>query len=351
MSFLSHAHREDMAPSLTTFGHGTATRDVLAALLSEARLQHVVDVRRFPGSRHNVAAARGHIEGLARELLGVDHGDDVAGLHAGGGGRTPGAHVGELDPVDLGGVVGDGAEGDAEAAGPRRGGGDLQVVEGGFFLHQRGDHPQREITDRDGAGKIDLVEVVAGLVIVGVGAAEEVQHRQAGGVEAGLVGGAEAVLAGAEVQRGGDPREQRLPDRGGADARDDHGVVLHAADHVEVHISHAVRQGQQGMFGEMGGAEQAEFLAGPAWRALLDEAARLYGPWAGRPASFQGHAWRRARVAPGTELSQPLLVGLESGAFLGCAGDAFHPAGGVEGAYLSGLQLADRLHAALGPLS
>lgn len=82
-------------------------------------------------------------------------------------------------------------------------------------------------------------------------------------------------------------------------------------------------------------------------RALLDEAARLHGPWAGRPASFQGHAWRRARVAPGTELSQPLLVELESGALLGCAGDAFHPAGGVEGAYLSGLHLAGRLHAVL----
>ena len=85
-----------------------------------------------------------------------------------------------------------------------------------------------------------------------------------------------------------------------------------------------------------------------AWaRALLDEAASLLGPWAGQPASFQGHAWRKARVAPGTELSQPLLVELESGARLGCAGDAFHPAGGVEGAYLSGLQLATRLHAVL----
>ena len=82
-------------------------------------------------------------------------------------------------------------------------------------------------------------------------------------------------------------------------------------------------------------------------RALLDEAGRLLGPWAGQPASFQGHAWRKARVAPGTELSQPLLVELESGARMGCAGDGFHPAGGVEGAYLSGLHLAARLAAAL----
>lgn len=82
-------------------------------------------------------------------------------------------------------------------------------------------------------------------------------------------------------------------------------------------------------------------------RALLDEAARLYGPWAAHPASFQAHAWRKARVAPGCELVQPLLVELESGALLGCAGDAFDTAGGVEGAYLSGRQLASRIDAAL----
>lgn len=85
-----------------------------------------------------------------------------------------------------------------------------------------------------------------------------------------------------------------------------------------------------------------------AWaRALLDEAARLHGTWMGRPASFQGHAWRKARVAPGCELSQTVLLDLGAGVRLGCAGDAFHPAGGVEGAYLSGLQLAARLHDAL----
>lgn len=38
---------------LLTFGHGTAGRDALAALLSEARVQSVVDVRTAPGSRRN----------------------------------------------------------------------------------------------------------------------------------------------------------------------------------------------------------------------------------------------------------------------------------------------------------
>lgn len=81
--------------------------------------------------------------------------------------------------------------------------------------------------------------------------------------------------------------------------------------------------------------------------ALLEEAGRLHGTWMGQPASFQGHAWRKARVAPGSELSQPVLLDLGAGVRLGCAGDAFHPAGGVEGAYLSGLLLAQRLHHAL----
>ncbi len=81
--------------------------------------------------------------------------------------------------------------------------------------------------------------------------------------------------------------------------------------------------------------------------SLLDEAAARYGTWIGTPASFQGHAWRHARVAPGCELTQPLLVESATGTRFGCVGDGFHPAGGVEGAYLSGLMLAarlDRLH-------
>lgn len=72
-----------MTLALTTFGHGRAARDELAALLRKARLQHVVDVRRFPGSRHNVAAARGHIEVLARELgLGYKWDERLGGRRA-----------------------------------------------------------------------------------------------------------------------------------------------------------------------------------------------------------------------------------------------------------------------------
>lgn len=85
--------------------------------------------------------------------------------------------------------------------------------------------------------------------------------------------------------------------------------------------------------------------------ALLAEAARLHGSSLERPLATQAHAWRRARVAPGAELVQPLSLRLPGGALFGCAGDGFHRAGGVEGAYLSGLQLAAQFLALRGTQS
>lgn len=82
-------------------------------------------------------------------------------------------------------------------------------------------------------------------------------------------------------------------------------------------------------------------------RMLLDEAVRLWGAPVGAPATMQAHAWRHARVATGSELAAPLLRPLPGGALLGMAGDGFHEAGGAEGAFLSGLSLAARLHHAL----
>ena len=78
-------------------------------------------------------------------------------------------------------------------------------------------------------------------------------------------------------------------------------------------------------------------------RALLEEAAALHGDWIARPELAQAHVWSRARVAAGSELAAPVAVRLDGGAMLGLAGDGFHAAGGVEGAYLSGLALAARL--------
>jgi uncharacterized protein (DUF488 family) len=55
-----------------TFGHGRLSRDELGELVRGAGLERVVDVRRFPGSRTNAAAARGAVPGLLAEL-GVDY--------------------------------------------------------------------------------------------------------------------------------------------------------------------------------------------------------------------------------------------------------------------------------------
>jgi renalase len=78
-------------------------------------------------------------------------------------------------------------------------------------------------------------------------------------------------------------------------------------------------------------------------RALLEEAAAIHGAWIARPEVMQSHVWRKARVDPGSELARPIAIQLDGGAALGVAGDGFHPAGGVEGAYLSGIALAPRL--------
>lgn len=78
-------------------------------------------------------------------------------------------------------------------------------------------------------------------------------------------------------------------------------------------------------------------------RRLIDEAAASHGPWIAAPASMQPHRWRYARVVAGTELGGPLVATCEGGAVLGLAGDGFHPAGGVEGAFLSGRALAAAL--------
>jgi len=77
-------------------------------------------------------------------------------------------------------------------------------------------------------------------------------------------------------------------------------------------------------------------------QVLLDEAAALQGDWFARPESVQSHIWRNARVAAGSELAHPVVATADGGVLLGIAGDGLHDAGGVEGAYLSGLELAAR---------
>lgn len=47
-----------MAPGLLTVGHGTLDQNALTSLLHVAHVGLLVDVRRFPGSRHNPAVGR-----------------------------------------------------------------------------------------------------------------------------------------------------------------------------------------------------------------------------------------------------------------------------------------------------
>ncbi len=48
--------------TLRTFGHGTLTAEAFASLLDGARVGRVVDVRSFPGSRHNPQFGREEME-------------------------------------------------------------------------------------------------------------------------------------------------------------------------------------------------------------------------------------------------------------------------------------------------
>jgi uncharacterized protein (DUF488 family) len=57
---------------LLTVGHGRLGRDDLARLLTGAGIELLVDIRRFPGSRTNSAAARGAVPEIVGEA-GIDY--------------------------------------------------------------------------------------------------------------------------------------------------------------------------------------------------------------------------------------------------------------------------------------
>jgi predicted NAD/FAD-dependent oxidoreductase len=82
-------------------------------------------------------------------------------------------------------------------------------------------------------------------------------------------------------------------------------------------------------------------------RDLLWEAGEFLGAWVEAPEAVERHAWAYARVVRTAELARPTSLRLPNGAVLGLCGDAFSPAGGAEGAWLSGSELAPKLDACL----
>lgn len=87
-----------------------------------------------------------------------------------------------------------------------------------------------------------------------------------------------------------------------------------------------------------------ESLEDPGWPDLvLDEAARLLGPWAKTPSVVHPHRWKFARTNLGAELAAPLVIHAGTGATIGLAGEVFSPRGGSEAAWLSGRALGRSL--------
>jgi predicted NAD/FAD-dependent oxidoreductase len=78
-------------------------------------------------------------------------------------------------------------------------------------------------------------------------------------------------------------------------------------------------------------------------KAMVEEAGRLAGAWAAGPETVHTHRWRFARIGGGGDLTGPMMITLPDGQRLGLAGDGFSPGGGVQAAWRSGRELAQRL--------
>uniref|UniRef100_A0A832I687 FAD-dependent oxidoreductase n=1 Tax=Eiseniibacteriota bacterium TaxID=2212470 RepID=A0A832I687_UNCEI len=81
-----------------------------------------------------------------------------------------------------------------------------------------------------------------------------------------------------------------------------------------------------------------------SWTAeLLWEAGELLGRWAERPAWVQSHRWRSGRVLAADLLGDGVSLVAPGGAGLAVIGDAFASDPGLEGAYLSGVAMAEQI--------
>ena len=77
-------------------------------------------------------------------------------------------------------------------------------------------------------------------------------------------------------------------------------------------------------------------------RDILRDAVPFLGDWVMHPDWQRPHRWLEARLDSASRLRGPLLQNT-AGCKLGIIGEYFNPAGGLEGAFLSGLHLADLL--------
>src|SRR6185436_8777028 len=157
----------------------------LAGLDAAQDVHEVVDVpdRGAGELDEDVAAAQARLLGRA--------------TRAGAGEQHAGRAVGRAD------VVRDGAQRGAVRAHvgvARRRRRHLLQAELAFARRERAYDARRELGDAGAAGGIDGRGVVRGLVVVVVDAGEEVQHRDAGGVERRLVGRAVTVAAELAVE-------------------------------------------------------------------------------------------------------------------------------------------------------
>jgi hypothetical protein len=84
--------------------------------------------------------------------------------------------------------------------------------------------------------------------------------------------------------------------------------------------------------------EEAEWSAEVLW-----ETAELLGGWAAHPRWLRTHRWHCARVRRGGSFGDLLTFESPAGACVSLCGDAFAAADGLEGAYLSGMAIAEQI--------
>jgi len=77
--------------------------------------------------------------------------------------------------------------------------------------------------------------------------------------------------------------------------------------------------------------------------ALVEEAARIAGTWAGSPSWVQTHRWRFARADFGSALTRPVALCPGGGGRVIVTGESFAPGGGIEASWLAGNAAARRL--------